>query len=61
PEDQRDLTHPTALRACCDAEDRHKPVTAAHHAFIDFARQVAILEDSISAMQWIAACKKRRA
>ncbi|WP_281033976.1 DUF982 domain-containing protein [Mesorhizobium sp. M4B.F.Ca.ET.049.02.1.2] len=55
------MTHPTALRACCDAEDRHKPVTAAHHAFIDFARQVAILEDSISAMQWIAACKKRRA
>ncbi|RUX52639.1 DUF982 domain-containing protein [Mesorhizobium sp. M4A.F.Ca.ET.050.02.1.1] len=61
PEDQKDLTHQTALRACYDAEDGHKPVTAAHHAFIDFARQVAILEDPISAMQWIAACKKRRA
>lgn len=59
PEDQRDLIHQTALQACYDAED--VPLSAAHHAFIDFARQVAILEDPISAMQWIAACKKRRA
>ncbi|RWB37912.1 DUF982 domain-containing protein [Mesorhizobium sp.] len=61
PQDQRDLIHQTALQACYDAEDGHKPLSAAHHAFIDFARQVAILEDPISAMQWIAACKKRRA
>ncbi|RUW17697.1 MAG: DUF982 domain-containing protein [Mesorhizobium sp.] len=57
PEDQRDLIHQTALQACYDAEDGHKQLSAAHHAFIDFARQVAILEDPISAMQWIAACK----
>ncbi|TGT35758.1 DUF982 domain-containing protein [Mesorhizobium sp. M8A.F.Ca.ET.165.01.1.1] len=58
PEEQKDLTHQTALQACCNAYDGRKPVSAAHHAFLEFAMRAAILEDPISAMQWIAACKK---
>ncbi|WP_084646963.1 DUF982 domain-containing protein [Mesorhizobium sp. WSM2561] len=61
PEDQRDLIHQTALRTCYDADDGQKPLSAAHHAFLDFAKRVAVLEDPMSAMQWIAACKKLRA
>ncbi|MFD2051908.1 DUF982 domain-containing protein [Mesorhizobium calcicola] len=61
PEDQSDRLHQTALRACYDACDGQKPVSAARHAFLDFAKRAAILEDPISAMQWIAACKIVRA
>lgn len=57
PEDHRDLIHETALRACYDAHDGHKPVSAARNAFRGFAKRAGILEDSTSAMQWIAACK----
>lgn len=57
PEDGRDLTHETALKACHDAYTGHQPVSAACNAFVGFAKRVAILEDSTSAMQWIAACK----
>ncbi|GLS38516.1 hypothetical protein GCM10010869_41110 [Mesorhizobium tianshanense] len=57
PEDRRDLIHETALRACHDAHDGHKPVSAARNAFIGFAKRAGILEDPTSAMQWIAACK----
>ncbi|RUW46296.1 DUF982 domain-containing protein [Mesorhizobium sp. M1A.F.Ca.ET.072.01.1.1] len=57
PEDRRDLTYETALRACCDAYAGHIPVAAASNAFIGFAKRVAILEDPTSAMQWLAACK----
>lgn len=58
PEEQKDLTHQTALQACSDAYDGHKPVSAAHQAFLEFATSAAILENPISAMQWTAACKK---
>ncbi|RUW64486.1 MAG: DUF982 domain-containing protein [Mesorhizobium sp.] len=58
PKEQKDLAHQTALQACCDAYDGHKPVSAAHQAFLEFATSAAILEDPMSAMQWIAACKK---
>lgn len=57
PEDRRDLTYETALRACCDAYAGHIPVDAASNAFVGFAKRVAISEDPTSAMQWIAACK----
>ncbi|RWE21539.1 MAG: DUF982 domain-containing protein [Mesorhizobium sp.] len=61
PEELKDHTHEAALQACCDVYDGHKPISAAHQAFLDFAKRAAILEDPISAMQWIAACKKLRA
>ncbi|CDX35045.1 DUF982 domain-containing protein [Mesorhizobium sp. ORS 3428] len=57
PEDRRDLIHETALKACCDAYDGNKPLSAARAAFYGFAKRAAILEDPTSAMQWIAACK----
>ncbi|UVK35545.1 DUF982 domain-containing protein (plasmid) [Mesorhizobium sp. AR10] len=57
PEDRRDLVHEAALRACYDAYDGRKPVSAARNAFFGFAKRVAILEDASSAMQWLAACK----
>ncbi|MBM2715103.1 DUF982 domain-containing protein [Mesorhizobium caraganae] len=57
PEDRRDLIHEAALRACYDAYDGRKPVSAARNAFFGFAKRVAILEDATSAMQWLAACK----
>lgn len=44
PEDRRDLTYETALRACCDAYAGHIPVSAASNAFVGFAKRVAILE-----------------
>ncbi|WP_353685297.1 DUF982 domain-containing protein [Mesorhizobium sp.] len=43
PEDRRDLTYETALRACCDAYAGHIPVGAASNAFVGFAKRVAIL------------------
>ncbi|TIR17074.1 MAG: DUF982 domain-containing protein [Mesorhizobium sp.] len=61
PEDQQDLVHLAALRACLDACDGQKPLSAARHAFLDFAKHCEILEDPMSAMKWIAACKKARA
>ncbi|RWG17191.1 MAG: DUF982 domain-containing protein [Mesorhizobium sp.] len=61
PEQQKHHTHEAALKTCYDAYDGHKPVSAAHQAFLDFAKSAAILEDPVSAMQWMAACKKRRA
>ncbi|MER8522714.1 DUF982 domain-containing protein [Mesorhizobium sp. M1338] len=57
PQDRRDRAHETALRTCHDAYHGHKPVGAARNALYDFAKQVGILEDATSAMQWIAACK----
>ncbi|UCI32004.1 DUF982 domain-containing protein [Mesorhizobium sp. B4-1-4] len=57
PEACRDLIHETALRACYEAHDGRKPLSAARNAFLGFAKRVAILEDSTSAMQWIAACQ----
>lgn len=57
PEDRRDLIHEAALRACYDAYDGRKPVSAARNAFFGFAKRVAVLEDATSAMQWLAACK----
>ncbi|MDX8437817.1 DUF982 domain-containing protein [Mesorhizobium abyssinicae] len=57
PEDRRDLIHQTALRACFDAHDGHKPIGAAHNAFLGFAKRAGILEDPNSAMQWVVACK----
>lgn len=61
PEDQKHLTNGAALKTCYDAYDGHKSVSAAHEAFLDFAKSAAILEDPVSAMQWMAACKRRRA
>lgn len=61
PEDQNDLVHQTALRACHDVYHGHKSVSAAHRAFLDFAESNGILEDPMSAMKWMAACKKLRA
>ncbi|MER8440414.1 DUF982 domain-containing protein [Mesorhizobium sp. M1312] len=57
PEDRRDPIHEATLRACYDAYDGRKPVSAARNAFFGFAKRAAILEDAISAMQWLAACK----
>jgi hypothetical protein len=57
PQDRKDLIHETALRACHDAHDGHKPVSAARNAFLGFAKRAGILEDPTAAMQWIAACK----
>lgn len=61
PEEQKDPAHQAALQACCDAYDGRKPISAARQAFLNFAKRVAILEDPMSAMPWIAACKKLRA
>ncbi|MER9629216.1 DUF982 domain-containing protein [Mesorhizobium sp. M0296] len=47
PQDRRDRAH----------DDEHKPVGTARDALYVFAKQVGILEDATSAMQWIAACK----
>ena len=55
PEDRRDMIHEAALRACYDAYDGRKPVSAARNAFFGFAKRAAILEDATSAMQWLAA------
>ncbi|MER8748039.1 DUF982 domain-containing protein [Mesorhizobium sp. M1050] len=55
PEDRRDVIHEAALRACCDAYDRRKPVSVARNAFFGFAKRAAILEDATSAMQ-LARC-----
>ncbi|MER8886874.1 DUF982 domain-containing protein [Mesorhizobium sp. M0816] len=41
----------SALRACFDAYNGPKPVSAARKTFFRFAKQVAILEDATSAMQ----------
>lgn len=57
PENRRDLLHEAALKACYDAFDGRKPVSAAHNAFSGFAQRAAILEDATSGMQWLAACK----
>lgn len=57
PEDCRNIIHETALKACYDAYDGRKPLSAARQAFQGFAKRVAILEDPSSAMQWIGACK----
>ncbi|GLS35124.1 hypothetical protein GCM10010869_07120 [Mesorhizobium tianshanense] len=56
PENRRDLIHEAALKACYDAYDGRKPVSAARNAFFGFAKRAAILEDATSAMQWLAAC-----
>ncbi|UVK35650.1 DUF982 domain-containing protein (plasmid) [Mesorhizobium sp. AR10] len=60
PEDRRDVIHEAALRTCYDAYDGRKPGSAARNAFFGFAKRAAILEDAISAMQWLAACKSGR-
>ncbi|BAB54576.1 DUF982 domain-containing protein [Mesorhizobium japonicum] len=57
PEDRRDPIHEAALRTCYDAYDGRKPVSVARNAFFDFAKRAAILEDAVSAMQWLAVCK----
>ncbi|RRH88739.1 DUF982 domain-containing protein [Mesorhizobium tamadayense] len=57
PPDRRDLVHEAALKACYDAYDGRKPVSAARNAFFGFAKRAAILEDATFAMQWLAACK----
>lgn len=41
PEDRRDLIHETALKACCDAYDGNKPLSAARAAFYGFAKRAA--------------------
>ncbi|MDX8535535.1 DUF982 domain-containing protein [Mesorhizobium sp. VK25A] len=51
PEDRRDLIHETAFKACFDAYDGNKPLSAARAAFCGFAKRAAILEDPTSAMQ----------
>lgn len=56
PEDGRDRIYKAALRACFDAYDGRKCASAARKTFFRFAKQVAILEDATSAMQWLAAC-----
>ncbi|MER8394980.1 DUF982 domain-containing protein [Mesorhizobium sp. M1340] len=56
PEDRRDRIHEAALRACFDAYNGRKPASAARKSFFRFAKQVVILEDATSAMQWLAAC-----
>ncbi|RWE21474.1 MAG: DUF982 domain-containing protein [Mesorhizobium sp.] len=61
PEEQKDFAHQIALRACYDAYEGQKPISAAEQAFLDFAKSAAILEDPISAMQWMAACTRLRA
>lgn len=57
PEDCRNIIHETALKACYDAHAGRKPLSAARQAFQGFAKRLAVLEDSTSAMQWIGACK----
>ncbi|MBA1142350.1 MULTISPECIES: DUF982 domain-containing protein [Mesorhizobium] len=57
PEDDRDLIHEAALKACYDVCDGRKPGGVARNAFLGFAKRAGILEDSTSAMQWLAACK----
>ncbi|MEI9402062.1 DUF982 domain-containing protein [Mesorhizobium argentiipisi] len=57
PGDRRDLIHETALRACYDAHDARKPVSAARNAFLGFSKRAGILVDPTSATKWIAACK----
>ncbi|MER9579133.1 DUF982 domain-containing protein [Mesorhizobium sp. M0400] len=54
PEDRRDRIHEAALRAC--SYNGRKPASAARKSFFRFAKQVVILEDATSAMQWLAAC-----
>ncbi|MER9707983.1 DUF982 domain-containing protein [Mesorhizobium sp. M0204] len=56
PEDRRDRIYEAALTACFDAYNGRKPASAARKTFFRFAKQVAILEDATSAMQWLAAC-----
>ncbi|WP_051505825.1 autoinducer binding domain-containing protein [Mesorhizobium sp. WSM2561] len=48
--------HISALRACYDAHDRHKPLSVARDAFLGFVKRAGILEHPASAMKWIAAC-----
>ncbi|GLS33112.1 Protein of unknown function [Mesorhizobium albiziae] len=54
PESRRDLIHETALKACYDAHDGHKPVSVARNAFIGFGKRASILEDPASVISWIA-------
>lgn len=56
PEDRRDPIYEAALRTCYDAYNGRTAVSAARKNFFRFAKQVAILEDATSAMQWLAAC-----
>lgn len=53
-QDRRDLIHEAALKACFDAYDGRKPVSAARNAFFGFARRAAMLEDATSGIQWLA-------
>ncbi|WP_404927835.1 DUF982 domain-containing protein [Mesorhizobium sp. ORM16] len=45
------MVREAALKACYDAYDGRKPVSASRNAFFGFAKRVAILEDATSAMQ----------
>lgn len=52
---ERDIIHETALRACIEAHDGLKPLSAARNAIRGFARKKGILENPAEAMPWIAA------
>lgn len=55
PKRERDVIHETALRACIEARDGLKPLSAARNAIRGFARKKGILENPAEAMPWIAA------
>lgn len=50
PVRHRDLIHETALTACYEAHDGHKPASVARNAVEGFARRAGILEDAASVM-----------
>lgn len=45
PPRRRDFIYETAWRTCCEVFDGHKPLIAAHNAFMGFARRAKIIED----------------
>ena len=54
-ETRHDILAETVLRACYDVQIGRKPVSVVEKGFGQFARRAGILEDSLSAMPWIAA------
>lgn len=57
PEIERNLIHPTAWKAFCEAFDGHKPLYVARDAFEGFAKRAKILEDPEPVMPWINSAK----
>lgn len=55
PEDERDVLHEAAFRACIEAHDGLRPLTAARDAVRGFARKKGILENPAAALPWMRA------